>query len=531
MTRSSCGRDRRPASAGLAVAAALLLAATAQAGPRRALLIGNDDYPGGNRLESCVNDAKAVREWLLAAGYQEGEITLLTDARKVDMSRAIEALAEACRKRPHDQVVFYYSGHGITVADENGDEGPDDGTDEGLVGVDDPATARSWSDLVLLDDDLYRAINAIVPTAQQVVVMLDSCYSGGSIKTIGGAGGRSKQIDEWALRAALEEAGVATGPLRTREAATRGAKGIQGAGPAPAPPGELQGPPAGHALVFLSSSNQYQTSASGKPLSAFTDAFLAGLLRERGRLAGADGSIGMDAFRAYLDDTLRRVPQSPVIATRGLATGARLVPDVFADPVQAELSARLAGILETVLGLPAEDPAGGWDVAAAPSRPGRLPVGTKFALRVRPSQDGCLVAFTVSPEGSVTFLFPNRFRPDNAVTGGKEVLLPYPDGLQIQPPVGIETYYVYLVDPEHNPFDGFPLGQLAGPLAVGRLDDVVRRMESKGRRVELGELRSSLGRGIAVEAVRRTGDGGGKPAPEPPAHWARAVVKVESVER
>ena len=83
-----------------------------RAGGYRALVIGNDAYEGESSLGSCVNDARAVKEWLLSVGYQEAEIEFLTDARRANMSAALARLVERSRAASPDQVVLYYSGHG-----------------------------------------------------------------------------------------------------------------------------------------------------------------------------------------------------------------------------------------------------------------------------------------------------------------------------------------------------------------------------------------------------------------------------------
>jgi hypothetical protein len=528
--RTAPSARRHPLAAirsGLPVLLALACAATspARAGAHRALLIGNDAYPGASRLESCVNDAKAMSQWLLSVGFQPGEITLLTDATKARMVAALEELARTCEARPTDQVVVFYSGHGTTLHDEDGDEGPDDDTDEGLVGVF-KVRSRTWSDFVLVDDEFYVYINRLAAASARVVVILDSCYSGGSMK--GGLDGRkSKAISEPHMRALLEEAGVPPGPFRS-EAMLRHSKATPVDAGRAALPSEVRPPPAGHALLFISSSNQYQESSSGRPTSAFTSALLRGLGPEHGCVTGPDGAVTLKGLQDYLRAALADVPQTPLLLGSGLGPDTRFQPDLFPDPQQAELAGRLAAILETLLGLPPAEQTRG-DLTVRLSKPGPLAVGTRFALRVTPARDGCLVAFTVAPGGDATFLYPNRYRPTNTVAGGREVLIPFPDGLMIQPPVGIETYVVYLFDERHNPFAEFPVGKLKGPLAVGRLDDVVRRLEAKGRQVDVADLRSALDRGMTVEPVDH-GAGGGKPVPDRAAGpWSRAVIKVQSI--
>src|SRR4051794_3163796 len=89
--RDRSGRPRRRPACWAALALALASAglapgrADAGPGPRRALVMGNDEYPKDIRLNCCVNDAKAIATWLEAEGYRPDEITLLTNARKRDI--------------------------------------------------------------------------------------------------------------------------------------------------------------------------------------------------------------------------------------------------------------------------------------------------------------------------------------------------------------------------------------------------------------------------------------------------------------
>ena len=49
-------------------------------------------------------------------------------------------LARECKSRRHEQVVVYFSGHGTTLPDDDGDEGPDDGADEAFLAIFAPGT-------------------------------------------------------------------------------------------------------------------------------------------------------------------------------------------------------------------------------------------------------------------------------------------------------------------------------------------------------------------------------------------------------
>jgi hypothetical protein len=490
-------------------------------GPHLALVIGNDAYPKGTRLGSCVNDAKAVASWLLTEGYRPDEITLLTDARKRDIIRALQAVARECKGRHHKQVVIFFSGHGTTLPDDDGDEGPDDDTDEAFVAI--FAPRDPWEDFVIRDDQFFLYVNAIAAGAERLLIMFDCCHSGDILNgDLDDPKARKiKEIPEWRLRRMLVEAGQQPGPFR--EVATVGRK--KGSLDGDRLPTEIQIPPAGHHLVFLAACNQFQVARSGNPLSAFTEAFIRGVFQERHRLVGGDGVMTFGALRRHLTDSLYSIPQSPVVILRGLTEDEPFIPGFFPDPLKAPQEEQLMGALESLLTLPAATKVDGVTLDVRTSQPGPLRLGTRFALRVRPGASGYLVVLTVSPGGDVSFLFPNRYRLNNFIGKGQDAMIPYAQGLEVQPPVGEETYYVYLL--EKNPFAGFPFGLYGEALVVGRLEDVARRLRARGTQISATELREALIRGMAIEL--------GKPAKASETldrcgAWVRKEVIVKSVE-
>ncbi len=83
------------------------------AGNRKALVIGNDDYPG-NKLFNARNDAQAIADQLAALGYQT---TLSLDVDRHSMARSIDTFAASLNAG--DTAVVYYAGHGLQVEGEN----------------------------------------------------------------------------------------------------------------------------------------------------------------------------------------------------------------------------------------------------------------------------------------------------------------------------------------------------------------------------------------------------------------------------
>ena len=106
-------------------------------------------------------------------------ITLLTndEATRAAVEQAFTGIAAITR--PEDKVIIYFSGHGASVPDLNGDEADGDGNDEAFLPYD---AAKGDLSSYIIDDDLGEWI-ARIP-ANQVALFLDSCYSGGQAKAL-----------------------------------------------------------------------------------------------------------------------------------------------------------------------------------------------------------------------------------------------------------------------------------------------------------------------------------------------------------
>ena len=157
---------------------------------QRVLLVGVDNYanlptilPDGTtayNLKGPPNDIQKMKEILLRYDFSAGDILSL-QGPEATRSAVVEAFSRWLIQgtKPGDTAVFYFSGHGIRVPDLDGDE-LDDGLDEGFVLYDfDPITLKG----ILLDDDFARLIGRL--EGRHVVVIADSCHSGGALRSIG----------------------------------------------------------------------------------------------------------------------------------------------------------------------------------------------------------------------------------------------------------------------------------------------------------------------------------------------------------
>jgi hypothetical protein len=142
--------------------------AVAEGGQVYGVFAGIAEYSDSDALPFCDDDARRV-----ATAFRRN-FDMAEDGSKLLMNEdatiaAVEsALTDVVnRAGPKDMVVFFYSGHGNRLADDNGDANDPDGIDESLSVYD--------GDIL---DDRFSEIFAECK-AHTVLVVLDSCFSGG----------------------------------------------------------------------------------------------------------------------------------------------------------------------------------------------------------------------------------------------------------------------------------------------------------------------------------------------------------------
>lgn len=144
---------------------------------KKAVLVGCN-YPGTKaELKGCVNDVKRMYSCLIDRfGFPEENITVLidTDERSreptgANIRRALMALVEGAESG--DVLFFHYSGHGVRLPAETGDQ-DDTGYDECIVPT----------DMNLITDDDFREFIDKVPSDCILTIVSDSCHSGGLIE-------------------------------------------------------------------------------------------------------------------------------------------------------------------------------------------------------------------------------------------------------------------------------------------------------------------------------------------------------------
>lgn len=140
-----------------------------------ALIIGNEDYHShqtglGSEIDVdfAARDAKIFKEYCTKTlGIPDKNITLLTDAKAVEIHRAVNKMNLLAKTAGiSGELIFYYAGHGL----------PDEKTKEAnLIPVD--VSAKDMQFAIKLKD-LYDKLTEH-PT-ERVTVFLDACFSGGA---------------------------------------------------------------------------------------------------------------------------------------------------------------------------------------------------------------------------------------------------------------------------------------------------------------------------------------------------------------
>jgi len=142
-----------------------------------AVIVGVADYPGSiNDLSYTDDDAIAVYNNLLedSSRWDSNHIMLLLDdaASKAGINEAIAAITSQAMS--DDVFLLYFSGHGTTGPDiEPLDEA--DGIDEYICCYGDSL------DQFIRDDELSDWLSTL--PMDRIIVMLDTCFSGGQIKS------------------------------------------------------------------------------------------------------------------------------------------------------------------------------------------------------------------------------------------------------------------------------------------------------------------------------------------------------------
>ena len=214
-----------------------------------ALIVGISDYPGEESdLMGPREDAAAMATLLVERyGFLRRNVVVLLDSAAT-RERVIQAFTRHLGQAGENgSAVFYYSGHGMQLQDNQG-LGPDvdpeaDGRDEALF-----LYGRHDYGTVLLDDELGALAQRL--KTNRAMLILDACYSGTGTRNRGAQAKGLKGDDLARMIRSPTTLGLDSVQLR----------GLQD-------PSD-EGPPEGHVLLAASKSNEVSWSVETLPDSS-----------------------------------------------------------------------------------------------------------------------------------------------------------------------------------------------------------------------------------------------------------------------
>ncbi|MBC8013235.1 MAG: caspase family protein [Methyloceanibacter sp.] len=177
---------RRSVSGALALSLVLAAASPAAGAELYGLVIGVDDYVGtANDLDGAVNDANDVAQALDRLGAREVIRLVNEDASKDRIVAGWGALL--AKAKAGDTIVFSYAGHGSQEPEPPGRHGEADGRNENfLLGAYQPSGPGTRERIV--DDEIFEWMKQADDKRVRVVLVADSCHSGGMERSASAAG-------------------------------------------------------------------------------------------------------------------------------------------------------------------------------------------------------------------------------------------------------------------------------------------------------------------------------------------------------
>ena len=305
----------------------LLLIPSFSMGARRALLIGVADYkllPSGlnskgkpvTDLRGPVNDVNNMKRALLCYGFKEKDIKILINSKatRQNIERVFRQwLIEGTRKG--DLVVFYFSGHGSRVPDKNGDEA--DGKDEVIL----PYNAvPSGGENIIIDDELGLWLSML--KGRNVIVIIDSCYSGGVVRGV-----RGKVVSYLESTPATKVKFIPITNYRPTQAVLAIPKDIPDIPPD---------------VIFLTASKEDEVALEVQQGNEFYGGFTLGLTKKMQTLKNPTYKELFEESKKYVWDKLK-LPQNPQLyASRDIITepafgGTVSIPEVTPEPIPSHM--------------------------------------------------------------------------------------------------------------------------------------------------------------------------------------------------
>lgn len=381
-------------SAVLMALACSVVALPAAPAEKHALILSIGEYSDPNaNLPGIDLDAKRARQMALAMGIPAANIVERKNQQLTlkGMSDAIAELTD--RIQPGDKVFGYYTGHGS----QNEGAGGGNKCSEGLVTYD----MKSYADSQL-ETDLAR----LGAKASQVVMLNDSCFSGGAITKRRPGLGRKLVAKSWlglvgrsAAAPAVAAVNYRCGDAVNKNVLAKTFEVVQRQGAN---------------VLYIAAARDNEVSFASPEGSLATEAWAACFTEpatDTDRSGSISGEELRDCAQRKLDANLLQVNQhisvsgSPALSVSFAAVDTRPVPAALnATNVLRDLS---AGSDKSYV------------IKLLPTK-NTLQIGQDFLeFSVETNRDGYLYVLQVGSDGKTfNLLFPNRVDTDNRVAAG-----------------------------------------------------------------------------------------------------------------
>ena len=210
---------------------------------RRALLIGINKYPQlipNYQLNGCVNDIIAVRRFLIEhAGFDDVRLLLSERDERMPLPADLGAVGEpdsaTIRQafadlsdgiRQGDEVVIYYSGHGIRISNQQNDK-----EQIGAIAASDFHFENNAFAIqpLIINREMNQAIQSLLRAGATVTVVLDACHSGGATRDLGDGKTLAREILGEVSAEGWQQL-VSRHNLTASDLAAEGARGLESSG-------------------------------------------------------------------------------------------------------------------------------------------------------------------------------------------------------------------------------------------------------------------------------------------------------------
>ena len=365
---------------------------TAARGADRALFIGVGRYAHfDDRLSGVSLDLDMMTEIAQLLGFQPHTIKIL-DHERATAAKVYHAMENWLVEQvgPQDRVLFYFSGHGSQVPDENNDEG--DRFDEVLLLYDTSLTVKNGRqslDGVLHDDRFHRILSKM--KSRNILIILDACHSGSATRNLRIAPRtipvKDAQVKYFYYSPLLEAAGK-SGRFDVMEPA-------------------LSDISQGHYVAISACRDDEKTVATAQG-SIFT----LGLRQAVRQAAMAGEKITPEGLQQQTTKFIKEQLGSEVMAFHPQINGHR---QLRKKPLELAQLSGGNGLIRQKLASMAEK---SFEPLQLRLNKMCFEPGDALELSVRISAPGYLNIVSVTADDRSTVLFPNRYHPSNTVSPG-----------------------------------------------------------------------------------------------------------------